>query len=457
MTIQRPSTTKWTARVGIVAAVTATTLVATANPSQAAPITVSPASGAGGTYINLNTTTANTFSPTRPDAPEAVQFQTAACNTALTTTPTPGRIMPDVATAGTTTVTETGAGAFVNGDVGKVINGTGIPSGATITAVDAVAGTATISAAATGTASGLNVSIGVAAGPYPAQSVRYITPTRLVVQVPPLPAVAAGTRWYVCVYSVASGASTVIANTTAAAFTSYPVANVTAVEPNSGPSAGGNTFTIEGTGFGASTTANTVTIGGVAARVTAATASLITAVAPPGLGADRPIVVTTPAGQATFTTPTEAEYDYLDALSVTPQTAPATAAATLVITGSGFSGYNWSGVTPLNVGTNDFTMDNSPHIILSIGGLFSPTADQPAFGAAAAECINAVALSDTELICTLDPTVAGAANHTNGAAVRPGAYQVQLIDDTTPDADVADAEDRVSVVTSGSTFTIAPY
>ena len=75
------------------------------------------------------------------------------------------------------------------------------------------------------------------------------------------------------------------ANGTSAAGAKYTYIEpptITSIEPPSGTTAGGTSVTIKGTGFGASTVANTVTIGGHEATVTAASATSLTVVTPPG-------------------------------------------------------------------------------------------------------------------------------------------------------------------------------
>jgi hypothetical protein len=68
-----------------------------------------------------------------------------------------------------------------------------------------------------------------------------------------------------------------------------------------GPSAGGTTYIVIGTGFAVGTTA---TIGGVPATVATASATVVTIVTPPGTPGPKPVVLTTPGGciaNGTFT------------------------------------------------------------------------------------------------------------------------------------------------------------
>lgn len=87
-----------------------------------------------------------------------------------------GRSVTDGATNTNTTVTSATA-AFTSADIGKSISGTGIPAGATITAV--ASGTSvTISAAATATATGVTLRIGAhVLANYPTTVYAYVYPT----------------------------------------------------------------------------------------------------------------------------------------------------------------------------------------------------------------------------------------------------------------------------------------
>ncbi len=82
----------------------------------------------------------------------------------------------------------------------------------------------------------------------------------------------------------------------------YSAATVSIIEftPNSGPV--GAAVTIYGTGFSTTPSQNTVTFNGVAATVTAATTTKITTTVPVG-ATTGPIAITTPAGNASSSTP----------------------------------------------------------------------------------------------------------------------------------------------------------
>ena len=82
-------------------------------------------------------------------------------------------------------------------------------------------------------------------------------------------------------------------------FTYAAASTVTAINPTSGPLAGGTAVTITGTNF---TGATAVTIGGVAATgITVVNATTITATTPAGTAGAKDVVVTTPGGSGTGT------------------------------------------------------------------------------------------------------------------------------------------------------------
>ncbi len=77
-----------------------------------------------------------------------------------------------------------------------------------------------------------------------------------------------------------------------ATLTVNPPPTITSIVPSSGPTAGGTSVTIKGTGFGTTTATNTVTIGGAAASVTAASAISLTVTTPARSAGAASVVVT---------------------------------------------------------------------------------------------------------------------------------------------------------------------
>lgn len=447
MTILKPALRSWSARIGVVTLAASTVMIATANPSSAAATTTAtPSVGSAGTYISLTSPTAGTFSSLATGAvPDQVQFSPTACSATATAVPSNRTATDIVMTTGSKNITGTG---FAATDVGKAVTGTGIPAGASIaTYTSATAVVLSVAATATTTVGSPGTAI---IGALYADDLLYLSPTRVIVQAPStLAASGTGTKYFICVWSATAGTATgasLLSTTTASGFTAYTAPTITSVSPVSGPSIGGTPITIVGTGFSTTMASNKVTIAGAAATVTSATATTIVATAPAGTASTGSIIVTSPSGTVTAT----ATYAYADGLTVTPNTTTPTQAVNLDILGSGFKALTFD--EAVSTAGQNFTKDANAHIFLAVKAL-DPSlmaAGAYAAGAAAAECTDVVVLTDSELICTLDPTVTAAP----AGVLTTGSYQVQLVNDNNTSATTFA---RVSMVTSGSAFTIAQY
>ncbi|WP_034260538.1 IPT/TIG domain-containing protein [Actinospica robiniae] len=107
---------------------------------------------------------------------------------------------------------------------------------------------------------------------------------------------------------------------------------ISSISPNQGPSAGGNTVTITGTGF---TGVTAVRFGSASASYTVVSATQISATAPAGTGSVS-VTVATPAG-----TSNAMAYTYVTApviSSLSPNQGPGAGGNTVTITGTGFTG-----------------------------------------------------------------------------------------------------------------------
>ncbi|WP_148112804.1 IPT/TIG domain-containing protein, partial [Actinoplanes sp. ATCC 53533] len=151
----------------------------------------------------------------------------------------------------------------------------------------------------------------------------------------------------------AAGARDVVVNATLGSTTltgGYTYAAdpaITSVSPTSGPAAGGNTVTINGTALAGATA---VTIGGVACTIVTNTASVITCTAGTGTAGAEDVIVTTPGGDDTETD----GYTYVtapDISSLTVTSGPIAGGGTTII-----NGINLSGVTELTIGGNPCTL-----------------------------------------------------------------------------------------------------
>nr|WP_314607725.1 putative Ig domain-containing protein [uncultured Janthinobacterium sp.] len=120
-------------------------------------------------------------------------------------------------------------------------------------------------------------------------------------------------------------------------FTYIPAPTVTSISPTAGPTAGGTSVTITGTGLTGTTA---VTFGATAATgFTVNSATQITATAPAGSAGTVNVRVTTTGG--TSATSAANQYTYVatpTVTSISPTSGPATGGSTVTITGSNFSG-----------------------------------------------------------------------------------------------------------------------
>lgn len=306
---------------------------------------------------------------------------------------------------------------------------------------------------------------------------KLLSTTKLAVTIPggvALPNGVTNLTLNFCVYNSTSAPSGTTSNliadgkyTIAAAPTINAMNNVTpGIKPAAGPALGGNTVQVNGTGFVGSTTVPlTATLGGVAlTNIKANTAGTMFTATVPSRAAANGVALTVNAigGSVTLT----GAYDFTNGLVISPTTTPtATTATDLDVQGAGFSTMNWTtygGATP---GTNktDGTTPNSlgAHVYL-VNGAYNP-ADSTGNKTVpdVAECLNVLVISDTELICTLNTAKAYGQNA--DAAVPNGTYTLTVVSNGGVDVQSGGANVdaalpfQASIITSGSTFTVAPY
>ncbi len=185
------------------------------------------------------------------------------------------------------------------------------------------AGGGSVTITGTGFVPGARVAFG--AGSY-ASNVTYKTATTLTATAP-----AHATAGVVNVNVLTTGGTSPI---NSADLYAYGAPAITKVSPNAGPTAGGGTVTITGTGF---VPGATVGFGAVAAtNVTYKTTTSLTATAPgQGAGAVR-VSVRTAAGISPITTADQYAYGPPTITKVSPNAGPTTGGGTVTITGNGF-------------------------------------------------------------------------------------------------------------------------
>ncbi|MCE0539506.1 IPT/TIG domain-containing protein [Kineosporia rhizophila] len=130
------------------------------------------------------------------------------------------------------------------------------------------------------------------------------------------------------------------ANTSADNFTYVTQPTVTNVAPSSGPSAGGTSVTITGTGFAGLTGAAAVKFGNAnATSYTVNSPTSITAIAPAGTAGTIDITVTNPSGTSSASAADQFTYIALPTVTnVSPSAGPTAGGTPVTITGTGFTG-----------------------------------------------------------------------------------------------------------------------
>jgi hypothetical protein len=200
-------------------------------------------------------------------------------------------------------------------------------------------------------------------------------------------------------------------------YTVYPTPTVSGIAPASGAISGGGTVAIDGTGF---TATSVVKFGNnVATQVKVATdGTSLTAKAPAGAAAGAVnVTVTTEGGVNTGTN----NYTYVNAVSVSPAS-DSSGSAVLTVNGVGFNALAG-------------TFATTSKVYLALGS----------FNAASLPteiCGSVQVVSDTQLVCTLDGTVAN------------GAYTVVVVGDNTSAVTAAATDTDIS---ASATYTVAPF
>ncbi|MFE7745986.1 beta strand repeat-containing protein [Nocardia sp. NPDC057455] len=268
-----------------------------------------PSSGpaAGGTTVTLTGTNLTGATAVTFGATPASSF-TVNSATQITAVAPPG--------AGTVQVTATTPGGTSNG-----VSYTYTPVPALTSAVPGsgpAAGGTTVTLTGTGLSTATAVRFGTTAAAFTVNS-----STQITAIAPP------GTGTVAVTVITPGGTSNGVPYTYAA------VPTLTGVSPNQGPTSGGNTVTLTGTGL---TGATTVTFGATPATSFAVvSATQITAVVPPGFAGAVNITVTTPGGATTL----PSSYFYLTIPTLTgvsPSSGPLAGGNTVTLTGAHFLG-----------------------------------------------------------------------------------------------------------------------
>jgi hypothetical protein len=301
-----------------------------------------------------------------------------------------------------------------------------------------------------------------------------ISNTKAAILLPSLlvmPTTASTTKYNVCVYTGNTTSDTLIGSG------NYSVAaasTVSSVLPASGPALGGSQITVTGTSFPTTAGSITATLGGTPlTNVTPISTTSFTAVTPYHPSGSAAIGVTTAAGTVTL----QNAFTYSNGIVISPNTASSAVATStnpvyVDVLGSSFLAMTFSAsytnsTTPV-VGTGAL---NKAQVFLVKGAYSANTAAATTYtNGPQARCASVVVISDTELICSLD-LATGAITASTGvaasSAVPDGTYTLTVVSNgasgtsATNDPLAAAATTPtgilVSDISSGSTFTVAPY
>lgn len=257
----------------------------------------------------------------------------------------------------------------------------------------------------------------------------------------------------VCVYTGTSGTDTLIA--APPTYTINPVlglATSNTVNPPGGPSQGGSFVTITGSGFPYPATVDTVvsaSLGGSPIdqlRVTSATTMTGYTTA----HAAGPVTLSVTTASGTKTKASAFTYSY--GIQIAPTTAAggsSPASLTLDILGAGFSGLTFNAVG----NTSD------AHVFL-VNDTYDNTADSSVTTSWATppvtECTGVIPIGDQEILCTLNLAKRlSAAGALTTSTVPDGTYTVIVVSSGAVGATLNQPDK--SIISSGSTFTVAPY
>ena len=308
---------------------------------------ISPTAGplAGGTVVtitgtNLSGATAVTFGAT------AATGFTVNSATSITATSPAGTGTVDIrvtTTGGTSATSAADQFTYVATPTVTAISPTAGPTGGNTTVV--ITGTGFSAANATGA-----VKFGVTVATYTINSNTQITATS--------PAGSAGT--VDVTVTTPGGAS---ATSAADQFTYVAAPTVTLISPTAGPTGGGTTVVITGTGFSAANATGAVKFGATTTTYTINSNTQITATSPAASAGTYDITVATPGG--TSATSAADQYTYVAAPTVTaisPTAGPTGGGATVVITGTGFSAASATGAVKFGATTATYTINSNTQI-----------------------------------------------------------------------------------------------
>lgn len=313
--------------------------------------------------------------------------------------------------------------------------------------------------ATTGTASSLTGGVVMVAP----SGVRRISTSKIALTVPVDLVLLDGqtvSRWNLCVYNNDSTTTSTLLATATYTLALRPV--ITAILPARSPAAGGQTITVNGAGFGPGTTA---TIDGMPVTdvVLAATGDSFSATTPAhGTGTGYWVVVRTAGGVVSSFDPdnnglpedgdsatadASIPFTFDNSITINPNSAPANSSVYLDVRGADF------GDLPFDETGTAVPTDPVAHVFL-VHDVYDSTANR-----GVQECVDVIVLDDTELVCRLDLAAdsldPATSEPQSGIPVALGTYTITVVGDGSIGASAGQA--AATELTSGATFTVAPY
>jgi IPT/TIG domain len=265
-------------------------------------------------------------------------------------------------------------------------------------------------------------------------------------------------NWLLCVYPGTSTTASALSANAAYSIAAKPTINAMSastpgIVPAAAPALGGTMVTVNGTNFITGLTAKLGSVAltnvSIASNGNSFTATVPAQAAATGLT----VSVTTTGGTASRAN----AFDYTNGVIISPNTTPtATAATDVDIQGVGFSTLDFSttdGTTPENTKAHVYVVDTA----------YDP-ADNSGVKTHAekGECLNVLLISDNELICTVNTNKAFGV--TTDSAIANGLYTLKVVSNGAIDADTTDTTNAAydanfteTILSSGSTFTVAAY
>ncbi len=249
----------------------------------------------------------------------------------------------------------------------------------TVTSVSPIAGPTGGGATVTITGTGFSAANPTGAVKFGAANATYTINSNTQITVNSTPANSAGT--YDVTVTTVGGTSATSANDQ---YTYVAAPTVTAVSPIAGPTAGGQTVTITGTGFAAAPGTGAVKFGAANATYTINSNTQITVNSTPANAAGTyDVTVTTPGG--TSATSASDQYTYVAAptvTSVSPTAGPTSGGTTVTITGTGFSAAPGTGAVKFGATTALYTINSNTQITVnnspaSAAGTYDVTVTTP--------------------------------------------------------------------------------